>query len=64
MIDKTGCAAFIIVIIIALSISVLITGGLIAIACWAFGWTFSWKIAIGIYAIICLISLVFGGSKN
>ena len=64
MIDKTGCLAIFLLIIALMAISFLITGVLLAIACWAFGWTFSWKVALGVYAIICLLSMIFGGSSK
>ena len=62
--DKSGCIAILVFFLIAAGLSILITGGLVAIACWAFNWTFSWKITLGIYAVICLLSMIFGGSKR
>lgn len=44
------------IIIIALALSLAITGGLVWLVCWAFGWTWSWKIALGVWAVSCLVS--------
>ena len=46
-------------IILILSIDFLLSAGLVWIVCWAFGWTFTWPIAIGVYAITILIHGVF-----
>ena len=50
----------IIVIIIATvavyAISFAITAGLVKLVCWAFGFTFSWKLAIGVFAIMAIVS--------
>jgi hypothetical protein len=62
--ETGGCLAILLVILIAVGISVLMTGAFVALACWAFGWTFSWKVTIGVFAIICLLNMIFGGSKS
>lgn len=50
--------ALIIILIIAicLAISFLGTAGLVWVVCWAFGLSWSWKIALGVWAALCLIS--------
>lgn len=40
-------------------ISFFCTAGIIKLACWAFNYTFSWKLSIGIWAVMCLIGSVF-----
>ena len=42
--------------IAVLAISFFGTAGLFAMCCWAFKWHFSWKIAIGVWAVLCLVS--------
>lgn len=61
--ETGGCFALLIVFAIAIGFSILMTGAFVALACWAFGWTFSWKVTIGIFAIICLLNMIFGGFK-
>lgn len=48
---------FVILIAVAmLAISFFGIAGLFALCCWAFKWEFSWKIAIGVWAVLCLVS--------
>jgi hypothetical protein len=55
--------AAIYVALIVLSIG--ITAALVKIVCWAFGITFMWRYAIGVWALICLLGSVFkNGSKS
>lgn len=46
----------ILIIAICLAISFFCTAGLVWVVCWAFGLTWSWKIALGVWAALCLIS--------
>ena len=50
-------------IIIGLVVSFLCTAGLIKLACWAFGYTFSWKLSVGIWVVLWLLGSVFKSSK-
>ena len=46
--------------IVSAAISYLIVAGLVALVCWAVpAWTFSWLLALGVWAIIQLIRLAF-----
>ena len=51
-------------IIGVLAIDFLITSGLIAVICWAFKLTFSWRVTIGIYAIIAILHGIFAAARN
>ena len=42
-----------------IAFSFLLNTGLIWIACWAFGWTFTWKLAIGIYVVEVILKSIF-----
>lgn len=46
----------ILIIAICLAISFFSTAGLVWVVCWAFGLLWSWKIALGVWAALCLIS--------
>ena len=46
----------ILIIAICLAISFFGTAGLVWVVCWAFGLSWSWKIALGVWAALCLIS--------
>lgn len=46
----------ILIIAICLAISFFGTAGLVWVVCWAFGLSWSWKIALGVWAVLCLIS--------
>ncbi len=54
-----GAFILILLMIAAFILSFLITSGLIWIICWAFSFIFSWKLAIGVYAALLLLSSVF-----
>ena len=49
----------VIIIIALLFISFGGTAALYGLACWAFGWDFSWKASIGVWAVLWLIGSVF-----
>ena len=56
---------FIITILIAvgiLGLAYFIVAGLTYLICLAFGFPWSWLIALGVYAVIILIKLFFGRS--
>lgn len=44
------------------ALSFLATAFLIWVVCWAFGFTFSWPLAIGVFAVLCILRSVFGGN--
>ena len=46
----------ILIIAICLAISFFGTSGLVWVVCWAFGLSWSWEIALGVWAALCLIS--------
>ena len=50
----------IIAILMILTITFIQIAALTYVACWAFGYTFSIKIALGVYAVIALIKTMFG----
>jgi hypothetical protein len=63
----TSGAATIFVILILLcgyGASWAITCGIIKLITLCFGWTFKWKIATGIWLIICLLQLIFKSSDK
>jgi len=53
------------IIVAAVFLGLGITAGLVKIVCWAFGLTFMWRYAIGVWALICLLGSIFkNGSKS
>lgn len=57
--------AFVILIAVAIiAISFFGTAVLFALCCWAFKWDFSWRIAIGVWAAICLVSAAVKSSSK
>ncbi len=62
--NKTAWLIIVVIYIVIILLSVLVTAGLVKIVCWAFGITFMWRYAIGIWALICLLGNIFkNGSK-
>lgn len=55
----TAALIIIILYLAILCLSFLATAGLAWLVCWAFSLVFSWKIAIGVWAILALLSGVF-----
>lgn len=59
-------AIYVLIVAMILAISYLATAGLVWLVCWAFKWPWSWKISLGVWALIYLVSSVFktvGGEK-
>ncbi len=48
------------IILLALVASFLLVAGLMWIICWAFSLIFSWKLVIGVWAILVLLSEFLG----
>ena len=52
------------VCILIISFSIAIIAGFVWLICWAFGFAWSWKLSIGVWAIIELLSMVFKQKEN
>ena len=48
---------FIGLFILALGLEFIITAGLVWVVCWAFSLLFSWKLVIGIWAVLSLLGI-------
>lgn len=57
--SKKEILFFILAVIIGIPISFSITALFVKIICWAFGFNFTFKMAIGIWALIFLINSAF-----
>lgn len=55
---------YVLFIAATLGLDILVVGVIYKIICWAFGWTFSWKIAVGISFLIMLLQSVFRTNVN
>ena len=55
---------YIIVFIALMALSFLFTSGLVWLVCWAFSFTFTWKLAVGVYAVIALLGGVFKNTSK
>lgn len=53
----------IIMVAIALGLIFLFISGLVWLFCYAFGYAFMWKYALGAWAAIIMLRMVFGRSK-
>ena len=51
-------------LIVALLLTFLMVSGLTWVICWAFGFVFSWKIVVGIWAICILIGQFTRGGNS
>ncbi len=50
--------------ILAIAISLGITMALVYGACWCFGLTYSHKIAVGVWFVLCLVRSAMKGGKH
>lgn len=55
---------FVLVIVIKLAISFFFTAFLFWLACYAFGWEWTWKASLGVWAVLALIKSIFGRSEK
>lgn len=63
--NKTAWLIIAAVYVAVILLSILVTAGLVKLVCWAFGLTFMWRYAIGVWALICLLGNIFkNGSKS
>lgn len=63
--NKTAWLIVAAVYVAVILLSIGVTAALVKIICWAFGLTFMWRYAIGVWALICLLGNVFkNGSKS
>ncbi len=54
-----GCAAWLVGLLIVLTIDFFFVAGVTALVCWAFGLTFTWPIVIAAYAVVNLLMWIF-----
>lgn len=47
-----------------LTLSIGVTAALVQIICWAFGLTFKWRYALGIWAVLVLLGGIFKGNSK
>lgn len=53
-----------IVLIAFLALSFFMTAAIVFGICWAFALTFSWKLAVGVWLILCLVRGIFSVTVN
>lgn len=56
-----GCLVF---IIICIGVGLIATGFFVKIICWCFGIYYTFKLTLGVWAVLLLIRMFFGGSKK
>lgn len=62
--DLKGFLLLLLIVIVCICTSALITVGIVKLICWCFGLAFSWKIAIGVWLIMCLVTSVFSNTAG
>ena len=62
--NKTAWLIVAAVYVAFILLSIGITAALVKIVCWAFGLTFMWSYAIGIWALLALLSGFFGNRSR
>ena len=56
--------AVLVVYLAAIGISIGLTGLFLKIVCWAFGFAFTWRLAVGVWAVIVMASWAFKPNKG
>ena len=54
-----GCLAIILIVMAVLAVDFLLCSGLVWLICFAFGWVFTWKVAIGAWAVVAIAQSIF-----
>lgn len=50
--------------LVVIGLSIGIVGVLVKITCWAFGFAFTWRIAVGVWAVLVMASWALKPSKG
>ncbi len=53
-----------IIYLISIGLTIGLVGVFVKIACWAFGFVFSWKLAVGVWSVLMLASWALKPSKG
>ena len=56
--------AVLVVYLAAIGLSIGLVGVLTKIVCWAFGFAFTWRLAVGVWAVIVMASWAFKPNKG
>lgn len=59
-----GLGLGILTVLFICALSFLLTSGLVWVVCWAFGFVFTWKIAIGIWVVLLILQSVFKSNSK
>lgn len=58
------CLITLFILLLALGLDFALMSGVYWVVCWAFGFTFTWPIAIAIWLITIVLAGIFKSSKN
>lgn len=58
------CLITLLIVLLALGLDFAVISGIYWVVCWAFGFTFTWPIALAIWLITIVLAGIFKGSKN
>lgn len=58
------CLITLLIVLLALGLDFAFTSGVYWVVCWAFGFTFTWPIAIAIWLITIVLASIFKSSKD
>lgn len=58
------CLITLLILLLALGLDFALMSGVYWVVCWAFGFTFTWPIAIAIWLITIVLAGIFKSSKD
>lgn len=61
---KMGCAVALFIILLVALLNFLVSAGIVYVLSICFGFTFTWKLALGIFILMCLASSIFGNKLS
>lgn len=58
------CLTTLLIVLLALGLDFAVMSGIYWVVCWAFGFTFTWPIALAIWLVTFVLAGIFKSSKN
>ena len=60
----SGCLFALFILAVLFAVSIVVTGGLVWLVCWGLEITFTWKLVIGVWALLLLVGGAFNIKVN
>lgn len=61
---EMGCAVALFIVFLVVLLNFLVSAGIVYVLSICFGFIFTWKLALGIFILMCLVSSIFGNKLS